>query len=120
MASELPSKNEVERLLRLWLLRLLGNAGLTALEYQLKKILGENPYYVFYEEPNKLYNGLRMIFGDGADALLRIFFSMMIREGAISASNPNEIIDPMRRDDENSRKAILRMFRQSLEHASNE
>ncbi|MEM1977239.1 MAG: hypothetical protein QXX29_05015, partial [Nitrososphaerota archaeon] len=107
----IPSRDVVEMVLKFWLLKLLGNAGLSALEYQLRKILAENPYQAFYENPNKLYEAFRAIFGEGAEALLRILFSAMIREGAIDASNPDEIINLMRRNDEASRRALLRMFR---------
>jgi hypothetical protein len=61
---EIPSKDNVEKLLRQWLLRLLGNTGLAALEYQLRKALGKNPYQAFYENPNRLYNAFRAIFGE--------------------------------------------------------
>lgn len=111
MIGEIPSRDIVERLLRLWLLKLLGTTGLSALEYQLRKILAGNPYQAFYENPSKLYYAFKAIFGEGAEALLRIVFSAMIREGAIDASDPDEIINLMRRNDEDSRRALLRMFK---------
>lgn len=111
MVSEIPSRDVVESILKLWLLKLVGNTGLSALEYQLRKILGENPYKAFYEDPNRLYNTFKMIFGEGADALLRVLFSAMIHGGAINASSPDEIIDLMRRNDENSKRSLLKMFK---------
>lgn len=111
MVGENSSRDYVERLLKQWLLRLLGNTGLVALEYQLRKVLGESPYQVFYENPNRLYNAFKAVFGEGAEALLRVLFSTMIREGAIDASSPDEVITLMRRNDENARRALLKMFR---------
>lgn len=113
MIGEVPHRDYVERLLRQWLLKLLGNTGLVALEYQLRKVLGKSPYQVFYENPNDLYNAFRTIFGEGAEALLRVLFSTMIREGAIDAPSPDEILVLMRRNDEDARKALLKMLRPS-------
>jgi hypothetical protein len=50
-------------------------------------------------------------FGEGAEALLRILFSTMIREGAINSSSPDEVIALMRRNDESARRALLKMLK---------
>jgi len=47
----------------------------------------------------------------GGGGFLRVLFSMIIRKGAIDASSSDEVITFMRRNDENARKALLKMFR---------
>lgn len=69
------------------------------------------PYQVFYENLNRLYNAFKAVFGGGGGGFLRVLFSMIIRKGAIDASSSDEVITFMRRNDENARKALLKMFR---------
>ncbi|MEM1583627.1 MAG: hypothetical protein QXF28_03415 [Nitrososphaerota archaeon] len=90
---------------------LLGPAGLSALEHYLNRRLQHDMYEVLVSSPPIFYNALKNFLGKGADAILRILAMKLIEEGKMIGVSPEEFLELMKSDDEESYKRFLRVFK---------
>lgn len=111
-SDNLINEKTVAEALRSALLSIFGETCLSALEYHLTKILGNDPYRVFYEDPSRFYQGLKTFFGPGAEKILEIIFLRLQQMGALEFVSPAEILAMLERSTE-ARNEILKMFKKS-------
>lgn len=90
---------------------LLGNSGLSVLEYHLNRKLGGDMYEAFYESPHAFYLALKSFFGSGADAILNIVAKKLWENGKIAGLSPKEFVELMKQDKESNRQKILDSLR---------
>lgn len=105
-----PSGREVARIIRPVLETLLGRTGLRVLEYHLEKLLQNDPYDALCADPHSFHVAMRRLFGQGADAMIRIMAKKMIEENILDAEDPNELLEALK-DPREGRKKLLRMLR---------
>ncbi len=103
---------KVKETLRSALHSIFGDTCLSALEYHLTKILGNDPYGTFYEDPSRFYQGLKTFFGQGAEKILEIIFLRLQQMGKIELVSPAEILAMLESGPE-ARNEILKMFKKS-------
>jgi len=99
------------RILRSGLVKILGETGLDVLEHFMQFPLSGDMYRVFYEDPQRFYGEFIKIYGRGADNLLKVLFSTLIREGLLEPVNPIEIITLMKSGDRDSIRKLTHVFK---------
>ncbi len=113
MSDELINKEFIKNSVRVTLKMILGEASLAALEFHLTNLLERDPYEVFCNTPQDFYEGLRSIFGKGADIVLEVMFSTMAQKGFIKSVNPAQAARLLKTSDEQSRRELLELFKPS-------
>ena len=102
----------IKRALQAILESIIGRAGFTALNYHLKRFLGEDPLIAFYNRPKSFHGGLVQLFGEsGAAIAFKILCEKLISLSGFEHLTSEEIYDLMLRDEE----AAKRVLRQMLE-----
>ncbi|MEM2568160.1 MAG: hypothetical protein QXH20_06815 [Candidatus Bathyarchaeia archaeon] len=71
--------------------------------------LGGDPFEVFWERPKAVYDGLRGIFGDGTDVLIKLWVKAF-RQKAEANVNPERFVHFLQRNDPESVKEIRKML----------
>jgi len=106
-----PHKRYVAHVLRSAFKSLLGESGLTVLEFHLRKRLQGDIYEVFYENPHGFYQALGDFLGPGVDAILRIIAQKLIESGHLEASSPGEFVEVLKNPGEGGRRMLWKMFK---------
>jgi len=105
----------VRSILREELESILGSSGLMVLEYQLKKIVGGDPYEVLCKDPKFFYSSLRKIFKDSTDHFLKIIMRDIIQNYELNDISPEKLVSVFKGEEEESLEEIFnRVIERSL------
>jgi len=89
---------------------ILGETGTSVFEFNLTRILGRDPFEVFYEDPPLFYEGLRKMFTAGADAIMKLIGNVLINGSGLTSITVEEFLDFMRRGDPEAKAKLREMI----------
>ena len=90
---------------------LLGRTGEEALKFHLKRILKQDVYETFYDDPFKFYDSLKRFLSSGAEPLMRLIIQKLIERGFIGGLTPQFFLELLNNRDERSKRMIKSSFK---------
>ena len=89
---------------------ILGETGTSVFEFNLTRILGRDPFELFYEDPPLFYEGLKKMFTAGADAILRLIGDVLINGSGLTNVTIEDFLNFMERGDPEAKAKLREML----------
>lgn len=83
----------------------LGSSCSVVIEFHLKQKFGKDPYEVFLEDPKSFYEALEEIFGAGAESMISLVGTFLIKKYGITCT-ATEFLNLVVNGDEPARRAL--------------
>jgi len=105
-----PEGGDVREAVRGLFRSILGETGTSVFEFNLTRILGRDPFELFYEDPPLFYEGLKKMFTAGADAILRLIGNVLINGSGLTNVTIEDFLNFMERGDPEAKAKLREML----------
>lgn len=93
----------------------LGGSGRIALEYQLSRILGDEPLQAFIDSPRKFYEALTEIFGEGgAGIAFKFICGKLLELSRTVYPTPGDLFELMLKNEEAASEEIRKLIQEAI------
>ncbi len=93
----------------------LGTTFHMIISFHLQKKFGKDPYEILIDEPRTFYDGLEEVLGTGADAVISLVGTFLIKQYGANCT-PEELITLLIKGDASSKHRLFEIFSKACTH----